>query len=153
MIRIPDLRQHFETELPMTGTVFYANPGEVYHLWCGQCCEAKYKFFVVAYAEPKLRYFLINSHPAKFQRERQELLAHQIVLAAQDHSFLKHDSVLDCSEVLGGDSLEELSAKYDANHKVYIGQIAPGPRAKLKTIVAGSKVLSQREKDAILSVW
>lgn len=137
----------------MTGTVFSANPGEVYHLWCGQCCEAKYKFFVVAYTEPKLRYFLINSHPARFQRENSELLAHQIVLPAQDHSFLKHDSVLDCSEVMGGDTFDELAGKYAANHRVFIGRIAPAPTQELKTIVAGSKVLSPKEKDAILSVW
>lgn len=137
----------------MTGTVFSANPGEVYHLWCGQCCEAKYKFFVVAYTQPKLRYFLINSHPAKFQRENEELLTHQVLLKEQEHTFLRHDSVLDCSDVMGGDSIDELAAKYAANHKVYIGQIAPGPRAVLKTVVAGSKVLSQKEKDAILSVW
>jgi len=54
---------------------------------------------------------------------------------------------------MGGDSLEELAQKYDANHRVFIGQIAPAPRAVLKTIVAGSKVLSPKEKEAILSVW
>ncbi len=138
----------------MTGTVFFANPGEVYHLWCGQCCEAKYKFFVVAYTEPRLRYFLINSAPAKFQRDNAELMSHQIALTASDHpSFLKHDSVLDCSTILGGDTVEELAEKYNVNQNVYLGQIAPGPRAVLKTIVANSRVLTEKEKQAVLAVW
>jgi len=138
----------------MTGTVFFAHPGEVYHLWCGQCCEAKYKFFVVAYTEPRLRYFLINSAPAKFQRDNAELMSHQVLLSAADHSgFLKHDSVLDCSTILGGDTIDELAAKYQANQNVYLGQIAPGPRGVLKTIVADSRVLSEKEKQAIQAAW
>lgn len=138
----------------MTGTVFFAHPGEVYHLWCGQCCEAKYKFFVVAYTEPRLRYFLINSAPAKFQRDNAVQMSHQVVLAASEHSgFLKHDSVLDCSTVMGGDTVDDLAAKYAANQSVYLGQIAPGPRAVLKTVVADSRLLTEKEKQAILAVW
>lgn len=137
----------------MTGTVFLAEPGEVYHLWCGQCCQAKYKYFVVAYTEPRLRYFLINSAPAPFQRGNEELMAHQVELAEADHRFLRHDSVLDVSTIMGGYTIDDLREKFEENQSIYLGQIAPTPRAALKTIVAGSKVLTEKEKAAILDVW
>ncbi len=137
----------------MTGTVFLANPGEVYHLWCGQCHQAKYKYFVVAYTEPRLRYFLINSAPAPFQRPNAELMKHQVELTEADHRFLRHDSVLDVSTVMGGDTIDELREKYAENQNIYLGQIAPEPRAVLRTIVADSRVLTEREKAAILDAW
>jgi len=132
---------------------FQIQSGDVFHLWCNVCVPQKYKFFVVAYVEPRLRYMLINSEPAAFQRQNTELMAHQLQLRVEEHSFLTHDSYLDCSQIMGGATAEELSAAHYAGVRIRIGSIAPEARKSLRTIAAESRVLTSRDKDKLLSSW
>lgn len=137
----------------MTGTVFLANPGEAYHLWCHVCAERKYKFFVVAYGDDRLRFFLINSNPAAFQRDNPELMSHQVPLLASQHGFLTHDSFLDCSQILGGYTTADLATKFGEDRRVYLGQIAEAPRQQVRVVVEQSRVLTRRDKESVLACW
>ena len=127
--------------------------GSVFHIWCAFCKPPKWKFFVVAYAEPTLRYFIINSNPAAFQRNSRTLLAHQAQLSLTDHSFLKRDSVMDCSEILGGPSASDLEDMYAKDDRVLLGRICTDARRNVRRIVGESELLSAKEIAAILEAW
>lgn len=158
MIRIQEVhRLQRRTEIMlaprMEDSEFKVKVGDVFHLWCYACTPQKYKFFVVAYTEPRIRYMLINSEPAKFQQENPELMRHQVKLCANEHGFLNHDSFLDCSQMLGGLSVAELENGYSADVRIRIGTIAEMPRQSLKAIVADSHVLTDRDKRMLLEAW
>lgn len=132
---------------------FQAQVGDVFLLWCNICEPQKYKFFVVAYIDPRLRYMLINSEPARFQQGKPELMRHQVSLSARDHAFLTHDSYLDCSQVLGGMTEDELESAYRDNTRIRLGSIAPAPRQALRDVVVNSRVLTERDKRMLLEAW
>lgn len=126
--------------------------GTVLHVWCAHCTPPKWKYHVVAYVEP-LRYLLINTQAAAFQRSNAELLAHQVSLGKQDNSFLRHDSVLDCSQVVGGPSMSELEDAFLKNPSVLMGRISSNGRRAVRSVVSKSELLSSREIAAILAIW
>lgn len=132
---------------------FDVRPGDVFHLWCTVCRPPKFKFYVVAYTEPRVRYMLINSAPAPFQREKDELMQHQLVIRVQDHPFLQYDSYLDCSGIIGGPTLDELAVECQGNPRTRIGALALAPRAQLREIVVDSRVLTGRDKRLLLESW
>lgn len=132
---------------------FEVRPGDVFHLWCNICRPQKFKFYVVAYTEPRVRYMLINSEPAAFQRRNEELMQHQLVIRVDEHPFLVHESYLDCSNVLGGPTLTELAAQCESNPRTRIGTLASAPRAQLRDIVIGSRVLTERDKRLLVACW
>lgn len=127
--------------------------GTVLHIWCTHCNPQKWKFYVVAFVEPKLRYFLINSQPAAFQRKEPELLAHQVGLLQKEHGFLSRNSVLDCSQLSGGPTASELEDMYQGDPKILLGRIQTSPRRAVRTVVAKSNLLTPAEIKAILGVW
>lgn len=108
---------------------------------------------MVAFEGPQLRYFLINSQPAAFQRKNQSLMAHQVELLARDHSFLKRDSVLDCSQLVGGPTLSELEDLYESQSPLVLGRVAASPRRAVRSVVGSSELLTGKEQKAILAIW
>lgn len=129
------------------------SPCESYHLWCRFCAQQKYKFFVVAYTNPRMRFFLINSEPAPFQRNNPVQMAHQVLLKAADHNFLTYDSYLDCSQLLGGFTSQELEEQHALNPAILLGQIAPSARLAVKAVVTNSTLLTQRDQREFLACW
>lgn len=127
--------------------------GSVFHLWCGHCRDPKWKFHVVAYVQPQLRYFLINTRPAAFQRADASLMAHQVDLLEADHEFLSHDSVLDCSQVVGGPTASELEDLFLADEGLLLGRLATNCRRTARRVVQASDLLSPKEIAAILAIW
>lgn len=108
---------------------------------------------MVAFVEPKLRYFLINSQPAAFQRKEPELLAHQVGLLQKDHGFLSRNSVLDCSQLSGGPTASELEDMYQDAPAILLGRIQTSPRRAVRAVVAKSNLLTPAEIKAILGIW
>lgn len=127
--------------------------GSVFHVWCQICRPQKWKFFVVAYVDPAVRYFIINSAPAAFQRNSPTLLRHQAELLAAEHGFLHHDSVLNCSEVFGGPTASDLEDMYSNDEAVLLGRLSPSAMQQVRGIVEGSELLSPKEIAAVLACW
>lgn len=136
-----------------TTTGVTISAGDVYHLWCNVCTPQKYKFFVVAYTEPKIRYFLINSKPTEFQLARPHLMESMVVLPASAHSFLKYDSYMNCTEVLGGATREEVQQACSTDPRAYLGRIAEPQKQVVKQLMVNSRLLTGKEKQAILAAW
>lgn len=126
--------------------------GTVLHVWCSHCTPPKWKYHVVAYVDP-LRYLLINTQSAAFQRANSLLMAHQVSLEKQDNPFLRHDSVLDCSQVVGGPSLSELEDAYLKNPGVLMGRVGAKGRRAVRSVISKSELLSAKEISAILAIW
>lgn len=128
--------------------------GDVYLLFCGCIREPKDKFHVVAYSEPRLRYFLINTHAAAFLLANPILAAHQITLKHSEHAdFLKVDSVLDCSQIFGGATTSDIEDLLVKGKRVVLGRLSPNARRNVRRAVRDSELLSPVEIEAILAIW
>lgn len=80
-------------------------------------------------------------------------MAHQVELLARDHSFLKRDSVLDCSQLVGGPTLSELEDLYESQSPLVLGRVAASPRRAVRSVVGSSELLTGKEQKAILAIW
>src|SRR5690606_3122452 len=127
--------------------------GSVFHLWCRGCRYPKWKYHVLALIEPKPRYFIINTNPPPFYRDRPLLMAHQIGLSATDHPFLHHDSFIDTSSLLGGLTASELEDAFDADNRTKMGEVNRHVRKLVRSAVVSSEVLSERDIQMLLAVW
>jgi len=75
-------------------------PGDVFKLICKFPHETKPKFLTLAKIKP-YRFFIINSEVNEFIHNSAESLACQIDIPYEDHrTFLTHDSVADCLNVV-----------------------------------------------------
>ena len=75
-------------------------PGRVVRLFCNFTNPPKDKFVALLCPGMDFLVFVINSRIHPFISARPKLLACQVRLKAADYSFLKHDSYLDCSQVI-----------------------------------------------------
>jgi len=127
--------------------------GDVFHIWCAHCVPPKWKYHVIASVQPRLRYFLINSRPAAFQRGNPALMAHQVDLREVDYRFLGHDSVLDCSQLGGGPTASELEDILLKDPRAHLGRIEVSTRRVVRHIVQHSDLLASKEIAAVLAIW
>lgn len=78
-------------------------PGHVLYLQCpfvNKPVGQQGKYLLVISIDPFLLHFIINSEINQFVRRNPELLASQIKLTSKEHPFLRHDSYIDCQEVI-----------------------------------------------------
>lgn len=128
--------------------------GTVLHLWCAFCRPPKWKFHVVAYTVPTVRYLLINSHIPPLLRADPELVTHQVELRQTDNlGFLSHDSVIDCSMVMGGPTMSELEDLYAKDPGILRGRVSTPGRRAVRAVVKGSDLLNGYEIKAICAIW
>lgn len=127
--------------------------GQVFHLWCRACNPQKNKFFVLASINPGPWFFLINSDPTEFQKKRPHLMASLLSIEVAAARFLHHDSWLDCTQLMGGHSAQDLETLLVAQSNDYKGRLGAGIRRRVRAIIAQSTVLTQFEKTSLLLVW
>ncbi len=61
--------------------------------------QPKSKFVVIAYTNPELHGFFINSEIRNFIKNRRRLFDCEALIIASLHSFLRHDSYIDCTNI------------------------------------------------------
>lgn len=128
--------------------------GQVFHLWCTGCATPKWKFHVLALINPRPRFFIINTAMAAFQRASPVLAAHQVPLLQAEHTtFLKHDSVMDVSSILGGPTASELEDRLDDDPAVHLGAISDNTRRNARRVISSSSLLTGREIIALSALW
>lgn len=108
---------------------------------------------MLASIEPIPRFFLINSEPSAFQVKRAHLMASILELSGDSCGFLAHDSVLDCNELLGGYTAQELEDAANARPSAGRGRLDTSIRRAVRAIIANSRVLSQADKAMLLQLW
>jgi hypothetical protein len=74
---------------------------QVYYVFCQQAKpNPKHKFVVVAHVNKTWCYaFFINSVINPFIANNPKLMPCEVALAASSHTFLQHDSFIDCRDV------------------------------------------------------
>lgn len=128
--------------------------GQVFLLWCAACRpDPKYKYFVVALVEPRVRYFLINSNPSPLQNADPELLAELAPVMQADHKFLRHDSFLDLTQLMGGPTAAELEDKYLKENHILLGNISTNARRNARRIIGTSISLTGSEVKQLEAIW
>lgn len=127
--------------------------GQVFHLWCRFCNPQKYKYFVVASIDPGPWFFLINSEPTEFQKKRPRLMSSLVALPAHSNTFLSHDSWLDCTELLGGYSGEDIENLLQQDPRVLLGRLAANSRRAVRAVISASPLLAEAKKKVLLTIW
>jgi len=121
-------------------------PGQVIYLNCSFTNPSKEKYLVLTCIEPKLLCFLINSRIHPFIEKNPHLKQSQILISQVSHSFLDHDSFIDCKEV------HELSLDDVKNQvRLDMGRIKEEISAEvkntiIKTISASSTITPRLKK-------
>ncbi len=75
------------------------SPGCVVEVFAAHITPPHNKYFVIACLEPQVLGFFINSEINRYIQRRPQLAAAQVKVTKAEHSFLRHDSWLDCSDV------------------------------------------------------
>lgn len=120
------------TELPKIWSVYY--------FFCTHTTPQKNKFIVITFYDVKPMGFLINSEIHPFIANKYHLRVCQVPLAQENHSFLNHDSYLDCQEVFPLTGLDQLD---------YRGEIHLDVRPLILAAVTKCPVLLVKHKEAI----
>jgi hypothetical protein len=127
--------------------------GQVFHLWCNVCTPPWHKFHVLASISPGPWFFLINSSPTVFQSSRPHLMSSMVELKEESVSFLRHDSWLDCTQMLGGQTAQFLEDLVDGKSSDYLGRLDANYRRAIRSVIEHSKVISTSDKQHLLAAW
>lgn len=119
--------------------------GMVFHLMCLSCTPPKPKFFVLVADHPKPLFFLINSKLSSLQAKQVRLQQSIVTVPVATHSFLKYDSLLDCTTVLGGYSLSDLETQFEKDPAVLMGSLDQPTTELVREAVKASPTLTAIE--------
>ena len=107
-------------------------PGRILHLHCQFTTPPKDKFVVVVSIQPALILFVTNSEMSEWLKARQDLRDRQVTIHQMDHTYLRQDSFLNCTEAI---------------RQMEIGEIE---RQLIKDTNNIKDVITTREREAIL---
>lgn len=80
-------------------------------------------------------------------------MASMLELRSQDVAFLKTNSWLDCTQMLGGHSAQILEDLVRNNSNDYCGRLDAHYRRAVRSIVENSRVLARSDKQHLLTAW
>jgi hypothetical protein len=127
--------------------------GQVYRLTCHTCATVKPKLFVVAYTWPELQCFLINSARSPYSSSMAAVAQTQIPVTQSDHTFLTHDSWLDCSNLKREYAVAQLEALVAADASLLRGELSAACKAAAKATFAANRLLPREQRSALLAIW
>jgi len=68
-------------------------------------------------------------------------------------TFLQYDSWLDCTQLMGGHSAQDLETILVSQSQDFKGRLDANVRRKVRAIVTQSAILSELEKAQLLALW
>jgi hypothetical protein len=80
-----------------------------------------------------------------------DLMVCQVTLRVQDHTFLRHDSFLDCTQVFDSINYEEIVAQLVADYSRIKGELSAAARALAQEAVRKAKTVPDSQKRRILA--
>ena len=83
-------------------------PGRVLYLFCEFTTPPKEKYLAIVCRKPRPLLFLVNSLVSSLVEKNSDLRKCQVSLSARDYDFLRHDSFLNCSEVIDSLQVDEI---------------------------------------------
>lgn len=130
--------------------VSHLTAGRVLHIVCPFTTPPKPKFVVVAVEDP-LVLLLVNSQVHPYIAVRPYLSVCQVTVTALEHTFLEHDSYLDCSQPISSMSREAVIVQLVADPARIKGELSPATRAAAADAIGRAVTIPQIEKDRILA--
>lgn len=95
-------------------------------------------------------FFVINSEINSFKKSSTDLLESQVEIKKDAHPFLDHDSWIDCSKVIREFDASEVIRQNTMKIGGLRGALSNTVRRTIRTVVADSRTLEKRFKQAIL---
>ena len=127
--------------------------GSIVHLFFSHLNPPKNKLAVLLHVSPRVGFFLINTRINLFVNNRPELVKANITVPYCDHNCLNHDSYLDCTDVHGGYTPDELELAFTQNPQIVRGHLSEACRQEMLGEVNESRLLPQIKKDWILAAF
>lgn len=115
--------------------------GAILHLYCSFTRPPKDKFLIIVCLDPKPLLVFINSRINALVQSNPDLAQCQILIDAENHTFLDYDSYIDCSDVCSFpiDCLEE-QVKDQLK-----GTVSSGVLSGIKKAIQKSPLISPRQ--------
>lgn len=126
--------------------------GRVLYLRCGFTNPRKEKYVVVAATEDPLLLLLVNSDVPEFINARPDLRDCQVTIKVEEHTFLKYDSFLDCTETFDSMTREEILGQLAADMSRIKGELSAAARRAAAEAIRRARTLSTAHKRRILAV-
>ena len=124
-------------------------PGQVIYLNCTFTNPPKPKYVVLACIKPKLLCFLINSKIHPYIEKNPHLKQSQILIPRDSHSFLDHDSYVDCKEVKEL-SLDDVKTQVLSDMSRIKEEISAEVKSTIIKTISASSTITPRHKKWIL---
>lgn len=126
-------------------------PGQVLYLFCPFTRPPKDKYVVLLTMSPQPLLFVVNSRIPAFAAKRPHLAGCQVLIDAMDHSFLDHDSFINCAEVIDALDREAVLSQLRADTSRLRGCVSPPVMAEIVDAVNGARTITSMHKKAVLS--
>lgn len=124
--------------------------GAVLRLFCDFTTPPKYKFVMLASVQP-LQVFIINSEIHSYIINNPDLLADQVDIPKVDHSFLSHDSILNCVQAHQAFNISHLQQiLFEDFSQIYKGKLRPYVLRNVIDVIEKSVNLSKITKTQII---
>ena len=120
--------------------------GGVYRLLLTFTTPPKEKYCLCV--NPRPLFFKINSLVNSFIQKKPALVAQQVLLRRETHSFLAHDSWLDCSDLCSVPSPPPHN-QLEQDPSRFMGRIAPEMISTVIDVVSASTTIPQLKKTSI----
>ena len=88
------------------------------------------KFYIVVHVGAEYVTCIVNTRPAPFIESRPKLKRCQVLMEQPSHQFMKHDSWVDCSKVIGLDA-DTVRTQVDLERRRYRGKITAALRDRI----------------------
>jgi len=124
-------------------------PGSVLYLFCEFTTPPKHKYLVLLHRDQRPLFFVINSRVNAYILHRPWLAQSQVLIPAASHSFLDHDSIIDCSNVRADMSLEDMRNQLAPNLTLYRGDLDEAVRREIVRVVDAATTISPLHKQLI----
>lgn len=140
----------FPPSLAAVSVDSHLKAGAVLRLFCDFTTPPKFKYVMVASIEP-LQVFIINSAIHAYIKSSPTLLADQVDIPQADHSFLAHDSFLNCIQAHQAFDISHVrEAMREQFSEIYQGKLQPYLLRNVVEVVENSVNLSRITKNRII---
>ena len=124
--------------------------GTILYLHCIFTTPPKDKYLLLLVSgNPDYRFFVINTHINDFIKNRQSLKDSQVSLPVSEHTFLDHDSFINCSEIRHL-SMKNVESQLIDDMSRIKGEISEPVRTEIINAVTDARTLSKIEKKEII---
>jgi hypothetical protein len=124
-------------------------PGQILYLFCEFTNPPKDKYFVLVGFATLPMLFVINSTINPFVASQPHLRSCQVKLSAADYAFLRHDSYINCAEVIGSLSQAQIRQQILADTARMKGELNVSTKQAILQVVQGASTITPHQKRLI----